>query len=101
MEIANSLHNYKDTSFSCSFKITLSVRKHDTLISLEMLTVYPASAIPTRNVSQVSELFQTVATFDQPRKAKPPLLLVRVSWYWWVGRDWLSRNIVFELATNG
>jgi len=22
-------------------------------------------------------------------------------YYWWVGRDWLRRNCVFELATNG
>jgi hypothetical protein len=30
----------------------------------------------------------------KPRRA-------RLSNAWWVGRDWLRRNCVFELATNG
>ena len=39
-----------------------------------------------------------MSTFTQTKKKKPPL---DGFYNWRVGRDWLRRNFVFELATNG
>jgi len=35
------------------------------------------------------------------QKKKPLNFHSRALCFWWVGRDWLRRKCVFELATNG